>query len=116
MQNPSHAPNETTGTSTYADLLRQRKELDAKLNSLREDAINGFRERVLAEAQALEVEILTLFTPPAKTKTRQQRTPPTKYQNPENPAETYGGKGPKPQWLQEKLDAGADLADFRVVS
>ena len=35
-----------------------------------------------------------------------------KYRNPANPNETYGGKGPKPAWLKEKLEQGAKMADF----
>ena len=38
----------------------------------------------------------------------------SKYANPEDPSETYGGKGRKPQWLQDKLDAGHQLEEFRV--
>ena len=36
------------------------------------------------------------------------------YQNPENPSETWAGRGRKPNWLEEKLAAGAKLEDFEV--
>ena len=37
-----------------------------------------------------------------------------KYRNPDNPEETWSGRGMKAGWLQEKLDAGARLEDFLV--
>ena len=37
---------------------------------------------------------------------------PPKYRNPDNPEETYGGKGKRPKWLQAKLDAGHSLEEF----
>ena len=35
-----------------------------------------------------------------------------KYRNPDNPGETWMGKGKRPKWLTAKLDAGARLEDF----
>lgn len=35
-----------------------------------------------------------------------------KYQNPKNPEETWTGRGRKPTWLVEALDAGQSLEDF----
>ena len=37
-----------------------------------------------------------------------------KYRNPDDPSETYGGKGKKPQWLIDKLEAGHDIDEFRI--
>ena len=38
-----------------------------------------------------------------------------RYQNPDNPAETWhGGKGPKPKWVRALLDAGASLEEFLI--
>jgi len=34
------------------------------------------------------------------------------YVNPENPNETWSGRGKRPNWLVEKLDNGAKLEDF----
>jgi DNA-binding protein H-NS len=39
---------------------------------------------------------------------------PPKYRNPENPAETWAGRGLKPRWLVAALDAGKMLEDFSV--
>ncbi len=37
-----------------------------------------------------------------------------KYANPENRADTWTGRGRKPNWLIERLRKGAKLADFEI--
>ncbi|CCB64124.1 Histone family protein nucleoid-structuring protein H-NS [Hyphomicrobium sp. MC1] len=37
-----------------------------------------------------------------------------KYANPENKADTWTGRGRKPNWLVERLRKGAKLADFAI--
>ena len=39
-----------------------------------------------------------------------------KYRNPENPAETWAGRGLKPRWLQAALKAGGKLEDFSITA
>jgi len=40
------------------------------------------------------------------TETKSSRAPAAKYQHPENPALTWSGRGRKPQWFVEALEAG----------
>lgn len=37
-----------------------------------------------------------------------------KYRNPENPSETWTGRGRKPNWLSAKLSKGAKIEQFTV--
>ena len=37
-----------------------------------------------------------------------------KYRNPENPSETWAGRGLKPRWLAAALKAGKKLDDFKI--
>src|SRR3954454_66937 len=37
-----------------------------------------------------------------------------KYRNPDNPAETWAGRGRKPKWVQDKIDQGASLDDLLI--
>jgi DNA-binding protein H-NS len=39
-----------------------------------------------------------------------------KYRNPENPAETWAGRGLKPRWLAAALKSGNKLEDFAIDS
>lgn len=37
-----------------------------------------------------------------------------KFQNPTDPSQTWAGRGRKPRWLSEALDAGRELEEFAV--
>jgi DNA-binding protein H-NS len=37
-----------------------------------------------------------------------------KYRNPENPVETWAGRGLKPRWLSAAIKSGKKLDDFRI--
>jgi DNA-binding protein H-NS len=37
-----------------------------------------------------------------------------KYRNPEQPGETWSGRGKQPRWLTAKLRSGKKLEDFRI--
>lgn len=37
-----------------------------------------------------------------------------KYRNPDNPSETWTGRGRQPRWLAEKTKKGSKLADFTI--
>jgi DNA-binding protein H-NS len=37
-----------------------------------------------------------------------------KYRNPGNPGQTWTGRGRKPKWVYEVLQAGADLTDLEI--
>jgi DNA-binding protein H-NS len=39
---------------------------------------------------------------------------PPKYRNPDNPDETWAGRGLKPRWLQAALKSGNKLEDFSI--
>jgi DNA-binding protein H-NS len=39
-----------------------------------------------------------------------------KYRNPENPAETWAGRGLKPRWLAAALKAGRKMEDFSITA
>src|SRR5579859_3728987 len=39
-----------------------------------------------------------------------------KYRNPENPAETWAGRGLKPRWLATAIKAGKKLEDFSIAA
>lgn len=37
-----------------------------------------------------------------------------KYRNPADPAQTWTGRGRKPQWVHEALKAGSDISDLEI--
>lgn len=43
-----------------------------------------------------------------------RKTVEPKYANPSDPAQTWTGRGRKPRWVVEQLDAGKSLDDFTI--
>jgi DNA-binding protein H-NS len=79
---------------------RERSELKKKVADLAEthgfsvaELFGGVRGRAGAKGKSLGV---------------------AKYANPENKADTWTGRGRKPNWLVERLKKGSKLADFAI--
>jgi len=90
-------------TATYEQLKSAREEINTRLRELERKTL----EDIQAKAHQLGFALVKNgAAPPLKPK--------AKYRNPDNPDETYSGRGRKPAWLQDKLDAGADVEDFAV--
>lgn len=79
-------------------------EVQAMLEQKREERIAELKAR-MAEDQAELAELC-----PAPAKMTNPSTP--KYRDPAKPENTWAGRGKKPDWLNEKLEAGAKLEDF----
>jgi len=99
------------------------------LKSMSIDALVGLRGRIDAvlgakvadERRSLESELAKLArvdTGGSRTKgafgrgARGKVAP--KYRNPENPSETWAGRGLKPRWLAAALKSGKKLDDFSI--
>ena len=82
-------------------------------------AISTFKDRQKAEARA-KVEALARdlgysLTELVGTETKSTRAPAAaKYRHPENPALTWSGRGRKPQWFVEALEAGKTASDMAI--
>src|SRR5918912_476747 len=86
--------------------------------------------RTLKEAKRLAAEVgfEATFVKPAKGDGRRRRKadetkaaePSTrakvapKYRNPDNPAETWTGRGRQPRWVQAALSGGRSLGEFAI--
>lgn len=53
---------------------------------------------------------------PAKARTAKKPSKPAKvaYRDPAKAGNTWGGRGPRPKWLRDALDAGKSLDSFKV--
>jgi len=77
-------------------------------------------EKIVAEKNLLERR-LSALKPAAssepQSRARERRAyPPVlpKFFNPEDPSQTWAGRGKQPRWLMEKLRSGRHVDDFRV--
>ena len=99
------------------------------LKSMSIDALIGLRgkidtvlgSKVADERRSLETELakLTRFeSGGSRSKSGRGRGArgkvAPKYRNPENPAETWAGRGLKPRWLAAAIKTGKKLDDFRI--
>ena len=82
-------------------------------------AISTYQDRQKAEARA-KVEALARdfgysLAELVGTETKSSQAPAAaKYRHPENPALTWSGRGRKPQWFVEALEAGKTASDLAI--
>ena len=100
-----------------------------QLWTLHEEVGTVLSEKISAEKLGLEERLARLngavaekaSIARANSKTSQRRAfrrkyPPVlpKYQNPNNPSETWAGRGKQPRWLVSQLKAGKNKNDFLI--
>jgi DNA-binding protein H-NS len=91
----------------------------AKLQGLRSQVEAAISEKLGQRRSEIESELTKLDRLGGRTraaKTGRGRMGPVapKYRNPENPAETWAGRGLKPRWLSAALKGGNKLEDFLI--
>ena len=74
--------------------------------------------RISAEKRQLDQRLRQLGVDALEGNARRERRPYPrvlpKYRNPDNPSETWAGRGKRPRWLTAKLRSGKKLDDFRI--
>ena len=82
-------------------------------------AIASFEDRRKAEARAAAETVakeygFSLGDLVNAAPSRKGAAPVAKYRHPENPEITWSGRGRKPAWIAEGLEAGKTLEDFAI--
>jgi DNA-binding protein H-NS len=90
----------------------------AKLQDLKSQVEAAISEKVRARRQELESELSELAGYSGSGRRgrpggRMGQVAP-KYRNPDNPAETWAGRGLKPRWLTAAIKTGKKLEDFTI--
>src|SRR5712672_3212150 len=89
-----------------------------KLTKLRDQVDTALHSRVANERRTLEAELTKLSrlsTSQLRSKGLGVRGPVApKYRNPENPSETWAGRGLTPRWLAAAIKAGKKLEHFSI--
>lgn len=91
-----------------AAIAEAKKALEAKRRETRAGTLAKIKE--LAASVGVTVTISESNVVPMKA--GQRGKVPVKYRDPVNPKNQWTGRGMKPKWLQEKIDAGASADDF----
>jgi DNA-binding protein H-NS len=87
-----------------------------KLVALKEQVEAALSSKVLEQRKALESSLSKLgrFQGGKSSKgARGYGAVAPKYRNPDNPAETWAGRGLKPRWLTAAIKSGKKVEDFR---
>ncbi|MCZ4354717.1 MULTISPECIES: H-NS histone family protein [Roseobacteraceae] len=99
---------------TYAQLAEHQKEVESAMRNLEKTRRAEAKKAVRATARDHGFTVEDLFGGQGSAKGIGSTTPP-KYRNPDNPAETWTGKGRKPQWLKAALEKnGGDLSAYEI--
>lgn len=94
-----------------------------ELLSLRERLDTLIAQRISAEERELEQRLARIkrlkLSPGAdveadKTEEPRPRKLPARYRNPEDPSQTWAGRGLQPRWLKQALKSGKKLSYFLV--
>lgn len=99
------------------DALKQRKPIAAVRKKLVAMAkADGYTiAELFGEAAMANTEPAPVKRAPRKsTKGRTLGKVAPKYRNPENPKETWSGRGMQPRWLAEQVKRGKSAADFLI--
>jgi DNA-binding protein H-NS len=83
-----------------------------ELWSLHVELTQLLEQRILTEKQQLEERLRVLKAP--VTGRRAYPTVSPKYRNPDQPSETWSGRGKQPRWLAAQLRAGKRIDDFKI--
>src|SRR4051794_38647582 len=93
-----------------------------KLVALKDQVEAMLSSKVLEQRRALESELSKLERFQGGTGRRKsvgrggaRGVVAAKYRNPENPAETWAGRGLRPRWLTAAMKGGKSLEDFAIV-
>jgi DNA-binding protein H-NS len=93
-----------------------------ELWAFREKIVAALTDKMVAELRVLENRLgqLTRQTHVNQiAETPNRRFYPTvvpKYRNPDQPSETWAGRGKQPRWLKAQLRSGKRIDDFRIAS
>ena len=94
----------------------KRTELDRMstddLWSLHVEVSQVLQQRIQQEKLQLEERLKLLQTPCVWTSAIPAGTP--QYRNPDQPSETWAGRGKRPRWLLKQLKSGKRIDDFRI--
>jgi DNA-binding protein H-NS len=100
----------------------KRAELDRMssddLWSLHVEVTQLLQQRIQQEKLRLEERLERLQTPAMSRRVASERRPyppvSPKYCNPDQPSETWSGRGKQPRWLVAQLRSGRRVEDFRI--
>jgi DNA-binding protein H-NS len=94
--------------------LRELQELELKVQKARASVQDRSRADVRKKVEAMIADAGFKVTDIFGGRGGKGRTVAAKYANPDDPSETWTGRGRKPRWLSAKLSDGAKIEKFLI--
>ncbi|MEY8841339.1 H-NS family nucleoid-associated regulatory protein [Cribrihabitans sp. XS_ASV171] len=91
-------------------------DLRSRLDTAIRNAEKRERQEALAAAEKAAAEYgfsLSDLSAESRASTKGSKARP-KYRNPDNPEQTWTGRGRKPQWIHDALARGADISELEI--
>jgi DNA-binding protein H-NS len=101
---------------SFKELAEFTKAAENRMAELRNQSIDELREKIanMVKEEGFTIDEVIVEKKFKKFIKKAKNTLPPKYQNPDDENQTYKGRGPQPQWLKDKIDAGGKLEDFLI--
>ncbi|WP_065324345.1 H-NS family nucleoid-associated regulatory protein [Tritonibacter mobilis] len=97
------------------ELLKFQADIEEVMKSKKAEELKSVQEELLLldhKAQQLGSSALELLGSKGGKATKAKA--PAKYAHPENPAETWSGRGRYPEWVKDHIENGGDKDDFLI--
>ena len=108
--------SEAFGAMDLEALKEMRKTVDRAISSYetrkRKDALSALEQA--AKEHGFKLSDLVADQKPGKGKRSVEAGAESAYVNPENPAETWSGRGRRPRWVNDAFAAGRTLEDLKA--
>lgn len=93
------------------ELKKLQKDVDRAINDYQDRRISEARSKLEAEARAMGFSLAELLD--GKKKANASKSPP-RYRHPEDPTVTWTGRGRKPAWVLEHIEAGRPVEELEI--
>ncbi len=96
------------------ELEQLRADIDKELKKAATRDLKEARDKAAKIAADLGFTLEELAGKPAGRKTRQTGKAPAKYRNPNDPTQTWSGRGRRPKWIVDAQAKGQSLDKFLI--
>ena len=99
----------------FDELLDRKRQLDLEIAARQDTELDSLKSKVMTVANALGITVGEMFGIKGEVEPRRRKqTPRIKYHDPDQPQNTWTGKGKPPKWMQERLEQGATKEQFQI--
>ncbi len=94
--------------------LKELKQLQKDVNAAITNFKDRERQKAIAEVEAFARERGLSQADLKALLSRSKKGLPAKYANPEDPTQTWSGRGRRPRWVEAALASGKSLDDLKI--